>query len=70
MNIDKSLISELAAVLKRHLGEYPTDFVVIVNRNGTCQTFGAFESTDKMNNLLKQAVVRSKAQGSRRRIDL
>jgi hypothetical protein len=69
--MNRTLIDELADVLERHLGECPTDFVVVVNRRGVCQTFGAFESTDKMNDLLKQAVAhaeRSKAQGTRREI--
>lgn len=69
--MNKTLIDDLAEVLKRHLGEYPTDFVVVVNRQGTCQTFGAFASTDKMNDLLEQAVMhaeRSKAEGTRKEI--
>jgi hypothetical protein len=68
-----TLVDDLAEVLKRHLGEYPTDFVVVVNRKGMCQTFGAFASTDKMNDLLKQAVAhaeKSRAQGLRRKIEI
>lgn len=73
MKIDKPLINDLAEVLRKHLGEYPTDFVVIVNRRGTCQTFGAFESADKMNELLKHAAdqaERASAEGRRKKIVL